>query len=205
MKIFLEHISKRFQRHWIFRDINISFETPGTYALLGPNGSGKSTLLRILAGMQPPSQGKIQFAFRGKSLDANKLYPYISFCAPGMEIIEEMTLREFLSFHFTFKKSLKGLTVEDIIAASGLEHVADRLVSDYSSGMKQRVKLLQAFFSDTPVLLLDEPCTNLDAQGVAQYITWIDTYTAGRLVIVASNDPREYAFCQKLIAIEAYQ
>ena len=71
--------------------------------------------------------------------------------------------------------------------------------------MKQRVKLAQAIFSDTPVLLLDEPCTNLDQQGVDQYTSWIDQYTKDRLVIVASNDVREYYFCKDNIALENYK
>jgi ABC-type multidrug transport system ATPase subunit len=71
--------------------------------------------------------------------------------------------------------------------------------------MKQRVKLAQAIFADSPVLLLDEPCTNLDQQGVAQYREWMEQYAANRMVIVASNDPREYFFCKEQIVLEDYK
>ncbi|HRO44109.1 MAG TPA: ATP-binding cassette domain-containing protein, partial [Flavipsychrobacter sp.] len=108
MKISLEHISKKFQRHWIFKDINYNFTAPGAYALLGANGSGKSTLMRVIAGMQNPSRGKVHFEVNGKQLEVSELFPYISYCAPGMEIVEELTLREFLEFHFTFKSPLPG-------------------------------------------------------------------------------------------------
>ncbi|MEI8280320.1 MAG: ABC transporter ATP-binding protein [Bacteroidota bacterium] len=205
MKISLNQISKRFQRYWIFKDINYSFGSPGTYALLGPNGSGKSTLLRIIAGMQAPSIGKITFSYQRNDIPVNKLFPHIAFCAPGMEIVEDLTLKEFLDFHFTFKNPIAGLTIEKIIEEIGLKHATDKPISDYSSGMKQRVKLAQAIFSDTPVLLLDEPCTNLDQAGVDQYTKWIDTYSQGRLVIVASNDVREYCFCKEQIVIEHYK
>lgn len=205
MKISLEHISKRFQRHWIFKDINFTFRSPEAYALLGPNGSGKSTLLRILAGMQTPSAGKIAYELYGKNIEANALFPFISFCAPGMEIVEELTLREFLSFHFTFKKPLQGLDINTIISLTGLQQAADKPIEDYSSGMKQRVKLAQAIFANTPVLLLDEPCTNLDQQGVDQYRNWIEQYGKDRLVFVASNDEREYYFCNERLVMEDYK
>jgi ABC-type multidrug transport system ATPase subunit len=205
MKISLEHISKRFQRYWIFKDVNYTFNEGGTYALLGPNGSGKSTLLRIIAGMQTCSSGKISFEYNGKKLEINQVFPYISFCAPGQEIVEELTLNEFLDFHFSFKKPLNGLSISDIINITGLQAAASKQIADYSSGMKQRVKLAQAIFSDTPVLLLDEPCTNLDQKGVEQYREWIDKYSKHRMVIVASNDPREHYFCSEQIVVEDYK
>jgi ABC-type multidrug transport system ATPase subunit len=205
MKISLDHISKRFLRHWIFKDIHFSFSHPGAYALLGPNGSGKSTLLRIVAGMQPPTKGKVYFDINGKECAANAIFPYISFSAPGQEIIDDFTFREFLQFHFNFKKPLNGLGVDDIINITGLNAAADKPIADYSSGMKQRVKLAQAIFSDTPFLFLDEPCSNLDQQGVEQYRDWMEEYGKNRLVIVASNDVREYYFCREQIVLEDYK
>jgi ABC-type multidrug transport system ATPase subunit len=205
MKISLEHISKKFQRHWIFKDINYSYSAPGTYAILGSNGSGKSTLLRVIAGIQAPSLGKINYEVEGKAIEANGIFPYISYCAPGMELVEEFTLREFLQFHFSFKQPLADLSISEIIDLTGLSAEADKPIGDYSSGMTQRVKLAQAIFSNTPALFLDEPCTNLDQAGVEQYMSWIEKYTLGRLVIVASNDEREYFFCKEKINIEQYK
>lgn len=205
MTISLNNISKRFQRHWIFKDISYSFTSPGAYALLGPNGSGKSTLLRIIAGMQSVSKGSIGYTVNGTATETAKLFPYVSFTAPGQEIVEDLTLEEFLQFHFSFKKPLPGLDIPAIINRIGLETSAHKPIGDYSSGMKQRVKLAQAIFSDTPILLLDEPCTNLDQQGVEQYRSWIEQYAANRLVIVASNDTREYFFCKEHLAIEDYK
>ena len=205
MKITLEHISKRFQRYWIFKDINYSFTAPEAYALLGPNGCGKSTLLRIVAGMQSPSLGKVCFYNGDTLIPTNEIFSSISFCAPGMEIVEELTLREFLDFHFSFKRPLPGLSIDKIIELCNLKNAVNKPIGDYSSGMKQRVKLAQAIFSDTPILLLDEPCTNLDQQGVEQYREWIEVYGKNRLIIVASNDPREYFFCKERIVIEDYK
>ncbi len=206
MNITLEHISKRFQRYWIFREVNYVFKAPGAYALLGPNGCGKSTLLRLIAGMQSSSAGKVFYHNdKGQAVPGTSIFSDISFCAPGMELIEELTLREFLEFHFSFKKPLPGLDIDKIIALTGLKDAEHKPIGDYSSGMKQRVKLAQAIFADTPVLLIDEPCTNLDQQGVDQYKHWIETYGKGRLIIVASNDEREYYFCKEQIVIGDYK
>lgn len=205
MKISLEHISKRFQRHWIFKDVNFSFASPGAYAILGANGSGKSTLLRIIAGIQSPSTGKVLHQQNNNTIPADKIFNHISFCAPSQEIVEELTLFEFLKFHFSFKQIYSGLTIEQIITIIGLENARDKQISDYSSGMKQRVKLAQAIFTNAPILLLDEPCTNLDDEGVLQYRDWIEEYTKDKLVIVASNDVREYHFCRAQIKMQDYK
>lgn len=196
MKIQLEQAGKRFRKHWIFRNIDQLFVSGSSYALLGANGSGKSTLLRIIAGIQTPSEGKVTCTDgNGAIVPSGEWYRHISFCAPGMEIVEELTLTEFLEFHFSFKKPMPGLDIPGIIGLTGLYHARHNQIGDFSSGMKQRVKLVQAICADTPILLLDEPCTNLDHEGVAQYSRWMETYCAGRLVVVASNDPREYGFC----------
>jgi ABC-type multidrug transport system ATPase subunit len=206
MKIVLERAGKRFQKHWIFRGVDHAFLPGSTCALLGANGSGKSTLLRAVAGIQSLSEGRVIFTnAEAKELGPLEVYPQISFSAPGMDIVEELTLREFLEFHFTFKKPLSGLGITDIIGLTGLTKDQDKCLSEYSSGMKQRVKLVQAICSDTPVLLLDEPCTNLDDAGVAQYMDWIERMGKDRMIIVASNDPREYGFCSQYIQVENYK
>ncbi len=205
MKITLEQISKRFQRNRIFKEVSYTFQSPGAYALLGANGSGKSTLLRIIAGMQSASSGKVVYeGDSGNAITASDFFRHVSFCAPGMELVEEFTLQEFLDFHFSFKQPQESLTTIQMIRLMGLEAAANKPIYDYSSGMKQRVKLAQAIFANTPVLMLDEPCTNLDEKGVQQYKDWMDMYASGRLVFIASNDPREYYMCQEKLIVEDF-
>lgn len=205
MKISVEAVSKRFLQHNIFRNVSLSFETNNSYAILGANGSGKSTLLRIIAGMQAPTKGTVSYSLEEKLIASDEIFKQISFCAPGIELIEEMTLEEMLHFHFAFKKILNSLSVTDIISIIGLESAKEKFIGNFSSGMKQRVKLAQAIFSDTPVLMLDEPCTNLDQAGVEQYRSWVKHYSKNRLLIIASNEEREYDFCQHQIKMEAYK
>jgi len=200
MTIKLSDGGKRFNREWIFRNAQLEFTSGNAYAITGPNGSGKSTLLQAIGGMLQLSEGSLQFQDAAQNfLEAP--YKALSFCAPYLDVIEEMTLLEFLQFHQQFKRFIANLTITDIIEHLGLKAAAHKQIRYYSSGMKQRVKLAQAIFSDTPVLLLDEPCTNLDVAGIALYHSLIETYCKDRLVVVCSNDEVEYRFCNARISI----
>lgn len=207
----LSDAGKRFNRDWIFRHFTYSFETGTAYAITGPNGSGKSTLLQILSGSMHMNEGKL--AFEGETrkskhqlteIPHEDIYSYVSLCAPYLEVVEEMTLTEFLEFHHGFKPFLPGITVSSIITMLGLDKAANKQIRYYSSGMKQRVKLAQCILSATPIVLLDEPCTNLDADGIRQYHQLINDYCKDRLVVVSSNDEVEYNFCQQKINIRDF-
>jgi ABC-type multidrug transport system ATPase subunit len=198
MRITLTDAGKRFNREWIFRHLNYQFSLPDTYAITGPNGSGKSTLLQFVAGALMPSEGKITY-YNSKEIPAASIFQYLSISAPYLETIEEMTANEFLKFHQIFKPFLPGISIPRILEIIGLTHAADKQMRYYSSGMKQRIRLAQAFFTNTPVLLLDEPTTNLDAPGIALYHQLIRDYSKERLVLVSSNDPQEYGFCSKVV------
>lgn len=206
MKIYLKHISKRYHHHWIFKKISYVFEGNGIYAILGANGSGKSTLLRIIGGMQAFNAGELIYSSEDTTtLPPEKIFEKISYCAPGMDLIEELSLTEFLKFHFSFKEIIPGYSIERVIEEMQLSGAAHKLLRDFSSGMKQRAKLAQAFFSDTPCLLLDEPCSNLDQQGVDLYQKCLRDHTKGRMTIIASNDPREYQGAQIALTMDDFK
>lgn len=201
MTIKFSGAGKRFNRQWIFRNCNIEFSLPNAYAITGPNGSGKSTLLQTIGGMLQLSEGSISFLKPQKEVSNETIHENISFCAPYMDVIEEMTLIEFLNFHKNFKPFIEGISVSEIVEILQLSAASGKQIFFYSSGMKQRVKLAQAIFSDTDVILLDEPCTNLDAEGFELFYYLINSYCKDRLVIVSSNDEAEYIFCNKLISM----
>jgi ABC-type multidrug transport system ATPase subunit len=205
MKIKLSGAGKRFNREWIFRNADLEFLSGVSYAVTGPNGSGKSTLLQSIAGMLHLSEGSISYAESNNIIPPDKAFQYISFCAPYLEVIEEMTLVEFLEFHFQFKFYLEGMNDQKVIEVIGLQDAAQKQIRYYSSGMKQRVKLAQAIFTNTPTVLLDEPCSNLDVQGIELYHALIQKYCKDRLVIVCSNDEVEYSFCKERIPIIDYK
>ncbi len=215
MKILLSDVGKRFNREWIFRHVNYSFESGVHYAITGPNGSGKSTLLQVIAGAIDHSEGEVELISSNpvrpghpggqQPATSNEYYQHLSFSAPYFDLIEEMTLTEFLSFHFQFKNILPGFTVKNIIEVLGLEIAAHKQIRYFSSGMKQRVKLAQAIFADVPAVFLDEPCTNLDESGISLYQQLIADFCGHRLLLVSSNDKLEYGFCKEVLKITDYK
>ncbi len=203
MKISLNNIGKRFNREWIFRNLTYHFSASKKYALTGANGSGKSTLLQVIAGAVTHNEGDVQYSMLNAQCSIEDHYKHLSIAAPYLELIEEMKANELLDFHTAFKPL--SISKKEALQIVGLEKAADKQIRYYSSGMKQRLKLAQAFFSSTPVLLLDEPTTNLDAEGIALYQTLIQEYTSGKLVIISSNDKEEYGFCDEVIRIGDYK
>jgi ABC-type multidrug transport system ATPase subunit len=204
MKITLTDAGKRFNRDWIFRHLSYEFSSLHSYAITGPNGSGKSTLLQVIAGAIGISEGSIRYELASApaaEISPDQVYRYLSLSAPYLELIEEMTATEFLRFHHSFKPFLSSFSIDAILASVGLESAAHKQIRFFSSGMKQRIKLAQALFADTPIVLLDEPCTNLDADGISLYQRLVSAHAGGRMIIVSSNDPQEYDFCDKEISL----
>jgi len=205
MTISLSDAGKRYNRDWIFRHIDYTFQPGQSYAITGPNGSGKSTLLQVLSGAMMLNEGTIQFSLNNIQCSIEKIYQQVSICAPYLEVVEEMTLHEFLDFHHGFKPFLEGITNDEIVKSVGLEKAINKQIRYYSSGMKQRVKLAQCIFSDTSIVLLDEPCTNLDTTGIDLYHSLIEDYCKDRLVVVSSNDEVEFRFCKTRLNISDYK
>lgn len=203
MQIKLTNTGKRFNREWIFRGVDYVFTAPKKYAITGSNGSGKSTLLQVISGSLTHSEGAIEFLQDNNTIPAEQHFKQVSIAAPYLELIEEMTANEMLDFHTQFKPL--SISKKEALSIVNLSNAANKQIRYYSSGMKQRLKMAQAFFSNTPVLLLDEPTTNLDAEGIALYQQLIQDHTAGKLVIISSNDKNEYHFCEEVISIANYK
>ncbi len=204
MHITLNNTGKRFNHEWIFRHVDVEFSSGKSYAIVGANGSGKSTLLQVTAGALMHSEGNIIYTDDNqKPIENDLIFEQMSIAAPYLELIEEMTATEFLSFHQTFKTLIKP--IPEILQEIGLAEAANKQIRYFSSGMKQRLKLGQAFFSNTSILLLDEPTTNLDGLGIQLYLRLIKDYAEKRLLIICSNDEAEYGFCDEKIIVERYK
>ena len=203
MNITLTNAGKKYGSNWIFRNFSNAFISGKKYVVIGPNGSGKSTLLKIVSGGATLSEGSITHSWNNKTLKPEDVFQYISIAAPWLDIPEEYTLEEIITFHTQFKQFINNISVKDAIGILNLEHTREKHYRNFSSGMKQRVKLGLAILSDTPLLLLDEPVTALDANSVQWYMAMINEYTKGKTIIVFSNNrEEEFGFCEEKVQLK---
>ena len=206
MQIQVSAASKRFNKEWIFSNLNFSFTTGQHYALIGNNGSGKSTLLQIIAGYIGLTKGEIHWTnTAGDAIDSANVFRHISIAAPYLELVEEFTALEQIAFHQQFKPLQNGLSPIELLETIGLSNAANKQIRNFSSGMKQRLKLALAIFDQAPILLLDEPCSNLDQEGIQTYHQLMQAYAMHKLIIVASNDPQEYKFCSQQVSLSEFK
>lgn len=205
VKIELKEVAKRYRLEWVLRNVTLSVGAGQRWALTGPNGSGKSTLMRILSGHLTPSRGKVHFLQEDRPIDSADLYRRLTFAAPYIDLIEEFTLQEAVDFHRRFKPLQAGLDSNGLIDLLDLRRARHKPIRHFSSGMKQRLKLALAIASQSDLLLLDEPTTNLDTQGIGWYLQLIDQFGAGRTIVVASNVEADYQFCNHAVNTMDYK
>ncbi|GAB2997102.1 hypothetical protein GCM10027284_13510 [Cyclobacterium sediminis] len=205
LSVKLEGAGKKFQREWIFRNLSLELTSGSKTAIIGSNGSGKSTLIKCLSSQMPLTEGKLSFIWKQKELAIEDVYRYLTISAPYLDLPEEFSLKEFLNFHFKFKAPGKGLSIQQLIEIMYLENAVNKPINYFSSGMKQRLKLGLCFFSDSPLMLLDEPTSNLDERGIKWYRDLIHQYSDNKCIFIASNDKREFDFCEEIVSIEDYK
>jgi ABC-type multidrug transport system ATPase subunit len=204
MKIATNNLSKRFNREWIFRNLSFEFLPSKTYAILGPNGSGKSTLLQILWGQMPPSEGTVQYT-NNHLIHSSDVFKSIAIATPYMDLIDEFTLEEMVKFHFSFKPIREMQSMDDVIEKLGLSHAKKKIISNFSSGMRQRLKLGLAFNTKSEVLFLDEPTTNLDKKSIDWYWASVTPLMDKVLTIIASNSETEFPSTAEKVDILKYK
>ncbi|MFC2126267.1 ATP-binding cassette domain-containing protein [Bacteroidota bacterium] len=199
MEILLQGLGKKFNQDWIFKNVSVEFVSGISNAIIGPNGSGKSTLLKIISGFLLPTEGNIGYVREGKSINSEEYYKFIDFPAPYLELIDEMTLEEFLQFHFQFKDLNKDIDIATLPEMMFLDKDQKKYIGNFSSGMKQRLKIGLGIFSDSPVLLLDEPTTNLDNDSKNWFKDSFNKIKKEKLIILASNESEDIDLCDKKI------
>ena len=198
-------LGKRFRRDWIFRHLTRRFRPGSATAVLGSNGAGKSTLLNTLSGQLLPTEGTLAYTLAGRPVAVDDLPQHLAYAAPYLELLEELTLAELLRFHTRFKPLRPGVSADRLLDILYLAPARQQLIREFSSGMKQRLKLGLALYAAAPLLLLDEPTTNLDATGAAWFQEHLAATRAGRTVLVSSNVPAEYAFCDEELRVPDFQ
>jgi ABC-type multidrug transport system ATPase subunit len=210
VSVSLNKLGKKFNREWIFRDLTYDITGGQKLVILGGNGSGKSTLLQVISGFITPNEGEITYSLKNNSssnrIEFEKTRNYISFASPYLQLVEDFDLYEMIEHAATFKPFMKNLSAKQVSDILQLEKAGQKPIKQFSSGMKQRVKLGLAILADTPLLLLDEPVSNLDKNGIAWYKQLIADYGSDRTIIVCSNAiSDEYFFCEKELNVMDYK
>lgn len=199
MEVILRNITKRFGREVIFQNVDHTLAAGSRTAILGPNGSGKSTLVQLFAGAITPTTGTITHVAT-KVIPEDEVFSHVSIASPYLGLYEDLSLAQVIEFHGSFKPFRTGISYAEVARITYLEHALDKPILHFSSGMKQRLKLGLAILSDTTLLLLDEPSSNLDADAVGWYRELLAAHMQHRTLVVASNrQPREHDMCTAVI------
>ena len=195
MQLELSNIGKHFAYRWVFKNISLKLEKGQSVAITGPNGIGKSTLLKIIASYMEASEGSISYKVKDKTIVPTEIYKHISYAAPYIDLINEYSLSELIEF-YTSHKSVNENFLKESLKEFKLENNLSKSLKFFSSGMLQRTKLMLALSSETEILLLDEPHTNLDKSGIEVYNHLIQEKLNDCIVILSSNREEEISFCK---------
>ena len=193
-------LSKHYTRNLLFKDISFELHPGEVLAVTGWNGSGKSTLLRIIAGLVRPTSGKVEMFFQGESIPKESRRRFVGMVAPAFSLYDELTALENLEFF----SRVRGIAYDRksclaMMEWAGLSLDARKLCRNYSSGMKQRLKLAQALLHNPPLLLMDEPGCNLDSKGMKIVENIISAQRHLGMTVIASNEKREVDYGDRVI------
>lgn len=204
MEVLLESVSKRYDTEWVLRDIDLHIKSGERLAVLGANGSGKSTLVKIIAGYLSTSKGKVRHRQEGLDTPEEAVYSHISICAPYLSHYTDMNLSECLDLHYSLRQARPNTDIRATLSDLGLPF--DRPMRGFSSGMMQRVSLALAMYTESSLVLLDEPSSNLDEPGIAWMNALIHELPEQVSLVVASNAPNiETQGCQRTVHISELQ
>jgi heme exporter protein A len=202
----MENIGKAYGTRRVLSGITQTVLGGECLAVIGANGSGKSTLLKIVAGLLRPTRGEVSIGINGDKIrDGSERRKLVGYCAPDLSLYPELSGSENLRFFAEVRgESLGSNELQSRLDRVGLASRGKDVVSSYSSGMKQRLRLAFACRGgDVPVLLLDEPSLALDSGGVALVEEMIARQKAnGGITLLATNDAREAAWADRHTSVE---
>ncbi len=184
----------RFGRNLLFSGITVDLKTGTSLVILGPNGSGKTTLLNILSGLLKPSRGSVQFTINTSETGGDTVTRFIGYVGPALQLYDDLTGMENIYFACRHREHER---IHELMERFSLYSERNKLVHHYSSGMKQRLKIISALINDPPVLAFDEPGTNLDDNGKEQLHSLITSVLSDRLLLIATNDREEAGLCSQ--------
>jgi len=203
IEIHARDLSKNFNRRPIFRDISFSLSSPDSIAFTGKNGSGKSTLAKIVAGVLSPTKGEVVYQMNGKALTEDERKIHVGFVSPYLNLYDEFTALENIALLAKMRSnhsSIEAIT-ESLLKRFNLWQRRDDNVRGYSSGMKQRLKYVFALVHSPSILILDEPSTNLDNDGMNVVEEVVKEQLSSSILVVATNDSAEANWCKQVVQL----
>tara|TARA_Y100000739_G_scaffold223013_1_gene225291 strand:+ start:278 stop:895 length:618 start_codon:yes stop_codon:yes gene_type:complete len=188
-----KNLGKKFGQKWVFRNLEGEIEAGSNFVVKGANGSGKSTLGKLFVAATESTEGDIKWTFNGEEVDIDQIPQRIAWAAPFMEVPEDMTVSEVLEFHCTFRKSWSEGYLNELLVSAGIENHSNAQIKALSSGQKQRLRLILAMGTESELLILDEPCSNLDSSGISWYVDELKKLVGKTTIVVCSNNrPEEH-------------
>ena len=191
--LILDSIEKTYHQRKIINNFSLTADFNQIIGISGRNGSGKSTLLKMISGFITPSQGTIYFSNPESHSLLNDWYQKISFLAPYIDIYQDFKLEDALHFHFKVKKIQSEFEIKDLIALSDLP--TNKLLKDFSSGMLQKLKIIIALYTQSDILLIDEPTEFLDSYAKSWFYKALEQQKNKRIILIASNNEEDFSLC----------
>lgn len=199
----VHNLCKRFGSNPVFDDINFRY-AKGVLGIAGPNGSGKSTLLQCLAGLIRPTSGRVEWYKKEQNINIQKLKNRLGYAAPYINLYEELSCRENLDFLMQLRKyTSPSKKIDAALKQTQITHLADQPFARLSTGQQQRLRLAAAIVHQPDVLFFDEPGSNLDESGRTLIQSLVSDFKkAGKMVIIASNNPEELELCDEIYSVQ---
>lgn len=205
MRIVAQDISKLLGVQWVIRSFSAEFEASEHYAIRGSNGSGKSTLLQLISTFLEPSTGSVAFYSGNENIPLDQAHRFFSVAAPYLDFIPHFSIDEQILFTERVKGLSDRLTREDVLKIMELDAHRNKRLSELSSGMKQRVRLVVSLSANVPFVFLDEPTTNLDDRSKQWYLETVRHLGESKGLVIASNDERDLETCTSSYNVEDYK
>jgi len=194
-----ELLSKKYLKFTVFKNIKFTIKTGDSIAITGPNGSGKSTLLKLIAGIEKPTSGVIEYFYNDQAVNQEQLIRYLGFISPTISPYNELTGLENIQFVIG-SRDINNINTEELLKRFELYKHKNKRLKYYSSGMKQRLKLLISILHDPPILMLDEPGSNLDQNGKDIIYSYLNSERNKKIIIIATNEEEEAKLCNGSIS-----
>lgn len=208
MELVIDQVSKRYREQWALRDVSLRCG-PGLIGLVGPNGAGKTTLMRLIATLSQPTSGAVYWNRQDTQKHGSALRQVLGYLPQAFGIYPEFTGRKFLRYLAELKglpPALARRRVDELLEMTNLTQMADRKMTTYSGGMKQRIGIAQALLNDPEMLIVDEPTAGLDPEERVRFRTLLASLTASRIVLLSTHIVGDVeAVASRLVLLRAGQ